>query len=291
MTLTTHSLLAQVDQPPPPPALEALRSLDSRTADLAWQQAWPWLYGPAIALARARLRGPAWEQDREDIVATAIAQVQKAVVTAELARALLADTSWQTACDRLDSDGIRRQLPAFLGTHLTALLMAERIWPQWSEQLDTVKLTGWLCSKIDRELRCNQMRSFDDLIGMTQLIVRRRIYDAYRHHDDNLEDPVEQMPEPPAGAAGGDGQPPRFTMQEILLAVDAIAAPFPALFRDRFLEGLSTSEISDLRGVPLGTVTTCLWRGLKKLRRALTDLEVQTGAPPTPDDSQPIPTP
>jgi hypothetical protein len=272
MTLATPTPFTTMDEPQAP-TLEALRSLDPRIAEPAWAQAWPRLFAPAMALARAKLRGAAWEEEREDLVTTAIAQVQRALVSAELARVLVADRVWQSDCDRLDPAGVRQHLPHFLGTHLTALLKAERGWPQWRDRLDTALLMDWLRSKADDALRCNQLRTFDDLIGMTQLIVRRRIYDAYRANAENREEAVEAIPEPGFASGGADRETPRFTAEEILQAVDTLPAPFPALFRDRFLDGHSTSEIAARHTLPLGSVTTCLWRGLKKLRRSLAALE------------------
>lgn len=67
-------------QPPSDPSLEDLRSSDERISREAWVTAYPILRAAGLQVARARLAGSRHEQDREDLVATALAQFVRGLV-------------------------------------------------------------------------------------------------------------------------------------------------------------------------------------------------------------------
>jgi DNA-directed RNA polymerase specialized sigma24 family protein len=49
--------------------------------------------------------------------------------------------------------------------------------------------------------------------------------------------------------------------------------PVPQVFRDRFIEGWSTDEIAERRGINRNTLLTYFAKGLRTLRERLTCLE------------------
>jgi RNA polymerase sigma-70 factor (ECF subfamily) len=72
--------------------------------------------------------------------------------------------------------------------------------------------------------------------------------------------------EPPAEE---QGPPPAMT--EVQAAVERLDEPFRTIFRLWAIQGRNYHEISDLLGIPMGTVATRLMRGRGYLRRLLTD--------------------
>jgi len=62
------------------PELADLRSADERTCDRAWERAYPVLWREAMLTAHRCLAGPRFEQDREDLAARALSQLQRTVM-------------------------------------------------------------------------------------------------------------------------------------------------------------------------------------------------------------------
>ena len=116
----------------------------------------------------------------------------------------------------------------------------------------------------------NQIRTFDDLLGMMRHIVRCRIADLHRSRGRRPEDPVEEIPE----AADLTPDLRRFQLHEIIAEVDKLNPPLPQVFRDRFIEGWSTDEIAERRGINRNTLLSQFRQGFAILRVQLTKLEV-----------------
>jgi RNA polymerase sigma-70 factor, ECF subfamily len=56
---------------------------------------------------------------------------------------------------------------------------------------------------------------------------------------------------------------------EVLAAIDALPEEFRVAVVLSDLEGLSYQEVSDVMGIPVGTVKSRLFRGRKRLQQAL----------------------
>lgn len=184
------------------PSLPALRAGDPR----AWSAAYALLWEAGMSIARLRLAGDPHQQDREDLVSTAIAQFQAGL--------------------------------------------------------------------IQNEKSYNQLATWDDCLGMFRFIVRARVHDFHRASYRNPVEAVEEPPELPPDFDPGS----RFRLDEILPEIDRLQPdpPVPQVFRDRFLEGWSTDEIAERRGIPRGTLLTYFAKGLRTLRERLTRLEGDT---------------
>lgn len=121
----------------------------------------------------------------------------------------------------------------------------------------------------------NQITSWDDCVGMLRHIVRQRIKDFLRSRERSREDAVEELPEAPPDFVPDQ----RFRLDELLPEVDRLQPdpPVPQVFRDRFIQGWSTDEIAERRGINRNTLLTYFAKGLRTLRERLTRLE---GDPP-----------
>jgi DNA-directed RNA polymerase specialized sigma24 family protein len=120
----------------------------------------------------------------------------------------------------------------------------------------------------------NQITTWDDCLGMTRDIVRKRIFDFLRSRERSREDAVEELPEAPQDFDPGS----RFRLEELLPEVDRLQPdpPVPQVFRDRFIEGWSTDEIATRRSINRNTLLTYFAKGLRTLRERLTCLEGDT---------------
>jgi len=65
--------------------------------------------------------------------------------------------------------------------------------------------------------------------------------------------------------------------EEVLRAIDALPEDFRTVVVLSDVEGLSYQEISDMVGVPVGTVKSRLFRGRRQLQKALYDYAVEMG--------------
>jgi hypothetical protein len=63
--------------------LQALRSSDSRLSALEWAKAYPLLWEAGMRIARLRLVGAEFEQDREDTVSVAVQQFIRGMISSE----------------------------------------------------------------------------------------------------------------------------------------------------------------------------------------------------------------
>jgi len=117
----------------------------------------------------------------------------------------------------------------------------------------------------------NQITTWDDCLGMTRHILRQRIKDFLRSRERSFVDAVEELPEAPLDFAPDQ----RFRLEELLPEVDRLQPdpPVPQVFRDRFIEGWSTDEIVERRGINRNTLLTYFAKGLRTLRERLTRLE------------------
>jgi RNA polymerase sigma factor (sigma-70 family) len=170
----------------------------------AWSSAYPLLLEAGMMIANLRLAGERFEQDRQDLVSTAIQQLIRGLV--------------------------EKKGESF-----------------------------------------NQISTWDDCLSMTRHIVRQRITDFFRSRERSREDAVEELPEAPQDFAPDQ----RFRLDELLPEVDRLQPdpPVPQVFRDRFIEGWSTDEIAQRRGINRNTLLTYFAKGLRTLRERLTRLE------------------
>ena len=183
-----------------PPNLLSLRRGDGP----AWAEAYSLLWETGMMIARLRLAGERFAQDRQDIVSTAIQQLIRGLVE-------------------------------------------------------------------EKNESYNQITTWDDCLGMTRHILRQRIKDFLRSRERSFVDAVEELPEAPLDFAPDQ----RFRLEELLPEVDRLQPdpPVPQVFRDRFIEGWSTDEIVERRGINRNTLLTYFAKGLRTLRERLTRLE------------------
>lgn len=64
-------------------------------------------------------------------------------------------------------------------------------------------------------------------------------------------------------------QPPRFSHEEIVSALDCLLSRYRTVLILNLLEGFTCQEIADLEAIPIGTVMSRLSRGRTELRRLL----------------------
>ena len=148
------------------------------------------------------------------------------------------------------------------GMALARRLLAGNSWESAREDLVSTALSQVVEGLIEGNSEFfNQITSFNDLIGMTRTIVRRRVVDLHRARARSLEDAVEHLPEP---AADSGGLPFSWTDLDEYLA--KLGPPKPDLFRDRFYLGLTTRDIADRRKLPHGSVCQHFADGLRLLR-------------------------
>lgn len=116
----------------------------------------------------------------------------------------------------------------------------------------------------------NQIETWGDCLAMMRHIVRLRVTDFLRLRGRNREDAVAELPELPVQSS----DEPSFTLPELLREVDTLEPdpPVPQVFRDRFLEGRSTDEIAEARGINRNTLVSYYAKGLRALRGRLTRL-------------------
>lgn len=114
----------------------------------------------------------------------------------------------------------------------------------------------------------NQIETWNDCLAMMRHIVRLRVTDFLRARERNREDAAGDLPEFPSQGV----DEPAFTLTELLREVDTLEPdpPVPEVFRDRFLEGRSTDEIAQSRGINRNTLVSYYAKGLRALRERLT---------------------
>ena len=117
----------------------------------------------------------------------------------------------------------------------------------------------------------NQIESWDDCLRVMRHLVRSRITDFHRERQRDPVDVVEELPEPVPEFKASQ----RFRLDEVLPEIGRLQPdpPVPQVFRDRFLEGWSTDEIAERRGINRNTLLTYFAKGLRTLRERLTRLE------------------
>jgi RNA polymerase sigma factor (sigma-70 family) len=168
--------------------------------------------------------------------------------------------AWNAAYPRLWSAGMR----------LAGRLLSGGQWESHREDAVATAIGQVVAGLIARSSASyNQMFTFDDVVGMTLTIVRRRITDIHRQRSRCREDAVEELPEHAAMS-----EEARFSPSELRIQIAALDPPKPALFMDRFFGGLTTREVAEKQGMPHGTVLTHFAQGLRLLRERLLQLEI-----------------
>jgi len=111
----------------------------------------------------------------------------------------------------------------------------------------------------------NNIRSFDDLVNVTKAIARNRVVDYIRYR---MRRPEEREPEKGHSPDVRFAEPdcPEFSLEELLGIIGRLPSPDPELFQDRFVLGLTTSQIARKRRMPLGTVLSRFRRAFLVLR-------------------------
>jgi RNA polymerase sigma factor (sigma-70 family) len=110
----------------------------------------------------------------------------------------------------------------------------------------------------------NQLADFGELLSMMRRIVRLRVIDFFRRQ--KPEDLVAEIPEQSDTSLVPTVAGAQFTMPELLSLISRLGPPLPDLFHLRFVQGLNTSEIADLRQIKRNTVLSHFHRGFQQLR-------------------------
>lgn len=109
-----------------------------------------------------------------------------------------------------------------------------------------------------------------DLEGMMKTIVRRRLLDHHRQHFRRnvipLDESIASSLEVAAATPDADAQ-----AADLWRTIAELDPPLPNLFTDRFLQGWTTTEIAQRRGLNPNTVLSHFHRGFARLREKLTD--------------------
>jgi RNA polymerase sigma factor (sigma-70 family) len=190
------------DEAPETPELPLLRANDGAS----WEKAYPLLWDAGIKVAFINLGGAQHSQNREDLVAEALGQLQQGLVR---------------------GDG-----------------REENIFNQ---------ISGWR-----------------DLVRMMCLITERRIADflrkKYRRGEEIHADPTL------AGEAvvPVTGAEPDWDSELLWGLIGRLPPPKPEVLLDRFVLGMSASEVAEKRNIPRNTVLSHWSAGLQTLRTWLT---------------------
>ncbi len=187
---------------PPPPDVALLRVNDGA----AWEAAYPLLWDAGIKVACIHLGGTQHAQNREDLVADALSQLQRALAGK-------------------DENG---------------------------------------------ENSFNQIATWRDLTGMMCLITERRIADflrkKYRRGEEIHADPTLAETALPVSTEAA----PDWDSEELWGLIGRLPPPKPELLLDRFVLGMSASEVSEKRKLPRNTVLSHWSAALQTLRGWLT---------------------
>lgn len=188
---------------PNPPSVALLRAGDGD----AWEAAYPLLWDAGIKVACIHLGGGQHGQNREDLVADALSQLQRSLAGA----------------DEKDGNSF------------------------------------------------NQIRSWRDLTSMMCLITERRIADflrkKYRRGEEIHADPMlaEGVLSAPPDAV------PDWDSEQLWGLIGRLPPPKPDVLLDRFVLGMSASEVSEKRNLPRNTVLSHWNSALQTLRGWLTN--------------------
>lgn len=193
---------------PETPSVPLLRANDGAS----WEKAYSLLWDAGIKVACINLGGAQYAQNREDLVAEALSQLQQGLVR-----------------------GDEKEGNLF-----------------------------------------NQMSAWRDVISMMCLITERRIADflrkKYRRGEEIHADPtLAEAAVHPVAAAEPDWD------SELLWAlIGRLPPPKPELLTDRFVLGMSASEVSEKRNLPRNTVLSHWSSALQTLRSWLSNPAAQT---------------
>ncbi len=112
----------------------------------------------------------------------------------------------------------------------------------------------------------NQIATFDDLVGMTQQIVRSRTKDFFRQRGRRPEDLTDAPPEP--AMAGAERETP-LSREDFDGLIARLPPPQPQIFALHYVEGHTAEAIAAQLGMPRNTILSHLFRGKKTLRKLL----------------------
>ena len=155
---------------------------------------------------------------------------------------------------------------------IARLRLAGRQFEQDREDIVSTALKQLIAGLVEKKHESfNQLTTWDDCLGMMRHIVRSRVFDFLRARDRRREHAVEELPEAPQDFVPEQ----RFRLGELLPEVDRLQPdpPVPQVFRDRFIDGWSTDEIAERRGINRNTLLTYFAKGLRTLRERCTRLE------------------
>jgi RNA polymerase sigma factor (sigma-70 family) len=112
----------------------------------------------------------------------------------------------------------------------------------------------------------NQIATLDDLLDMTQQIVRYRTRDFFRSRGRRPEDLTDDPPEPPGAGAEAS---PRWSREEFDAQIALLSPPQPEIFRLHYVEGHTAEAIAIRLDKPRSTILSHLFRGKKAIRKRL----------------------
>ena len=121
----------------------------------------------------------------------------------------------------------------------------------------------------------NQIDTLDDLLRMTDRILRRRRADFFRHRGRHPEDPTDEIPEQIAPNAKAERM---LTREELETLLDRLPPPKPGIMRDHYFAGQTAAEIAEARQMPRNTVLAHLHRGKLQLQRWLLGADEARGS-------------
>jgi RNA polymerase sigma factor (sigma-70 family) len=124
----------------------------------------------------------------------------------------------------------------------------------------------------------NQIASFGDVLGMTQVIVRARTKDFFRSLARHPEDATADLPEPPVETSASV---PALTWTELEALITELPPPQPEIFQRHYAQGHTADEIAGQLRLPRSTVLSHLFRGRKTLREMLGRNAGDDGQPPS----------
>jgi RNA polymerase sigma-70 factor (ECF subfamily) len=101
-------------------------------------------------------------------------------------------------------------------------------------------------------------------------MVRNRAIDRVRSRRSRPSHPVEEaMPLPDPHARADSLAQANETTRQVAHALASLDPRHAAIIRGAYLDGLSYEELSAREGVPVGTIKTWVFRGLRRMRQDL----------------------
>ena len=168
---------------------------------------------------------------------------------------------------RVNAEAWRAAFPSLwtAALQLLHIVLAGTEHAQNREDIAARALAELVRSLMEKKLESfNQIRTFDDLLGMTRQIVRARSKDFFRHRGRHPEDLTDTPPEPPFTTAAPECPLSREDFDGLIAR---LPPPQPEIFRLHYAEGHTAEEIAALLDTPRNTILSHLFRGKKTLRK------------------------